>query len=1122
MAGEINVEITRSDGTRDSMKVPAFALESTSKAILKEIAGTGKSTGNIEKLLKAYLKDAIDVPKILGEIEAGQAKQTSQDKKQHDEDTKDRDEKHKEQVNKLEELGKAFSVFETKLLVGVTGLATVFAGTVGALAGHTMALGGTVAELAKAGVGFTATEGSVVNTINSLNQLGLSTADAAQVLEGYAGVMATQGRSSFAAATKELSKITKGGSELGLTMGELVGIYAEDMDQRRTLGIIDQLDAARSAKQTKELYQKQLEYTSRLGIAIEELQGASEETVNSTNFLLTIQATAGRMGAQAAEEMLNAVKDSMADLRASGMSQDLINMMGDAASGPAAMLTEGGQQLFQAFQMMGGEGAKQAQAAMDEYSRAIQSGDPDAVAAATEKMKGAMASMGDRFSQMAPAQQQQLKLMANGNPALQGLINSAIQGKMALANENKERAEQAKQLEEQGKKYGSVVDSIAKTSKAYQQAMNEISGATDMAFNAAATAFQPLMQGFADSLSMGADGSMGAMQAFSEMMTDIAASFTDAMGLAGGDVKDLGSAIRQKLVPILQGVGEWFKDGGMKTIMNAFRFVGGALSGIATVFISIFDAAMFVVDVFGAIGNAISATTDFFLKFFGSIGKAFGWTDDIDAVGKTISDVVPPITSFGKAIGIAVGSLMVFSMGMKAFKGIKSTIEGVKDGFGTIKDSFGKVMGRGGAASTAASSAQGGIGGAAADAAGGGGGGKGKGKGMLSSLGKGIGDLGKGIGKGLGGIISGVLTALADGLSALGTPKVLLGVATLGGLGLAMNYAIAPGFKAFADLDWDTIGKAFLGLAGLGAIAGVIGLFAPTAILGAAALGAIGLALNLFPTDVLEALGPMFTDVFNGIGTVVKEIGGVITGTIDSIANGIAKVMTAGDMGEVMKMEAQTVAIERLSAIPSEKIIATADAIKLMSSALASLGQSVGDDGKWYNPFDDGGGVDVEKQQQQIELFNQFGSIDTNGIIAATTALDGMVSVYSKFASLDATKLTQVAQAMRDVKSATQPDLAQKAMDTVTKGYQEVKSVFKNFFSGSDNNDTEVASDIPRPDQDAIKPNEAVVNLSQEEFNRMDPAQKEMINLLMQIVSNTAQGARNAKRTASAINNLPV
>jgi len=83
-------------------------------------------------------------------------------------------------------------------------------------------------------------------------------------------------------------------------------------------------------------------------------------------------------------------------------------------------------------------------------------------------------------------------------------------------------------------------------------------------------------------------------------------------------------------------------------------------------------------------------------------------------------------------------------------------------------------------------------------------------------------------------------------LAAIGLDKmkgsILKGAFVLGILGVAL-WGIGEVFKGFAELDWETIGKGFAMIAGLGVIAAVMGMAAPLLFTGAGALAAIGIAL---------------------------------------------------------------------------------------------------------------------------------------------------------------------------------------------------------------------------------------------------------------------------------------
>jgi len=95
------------------------------------------------------------------------------------------------------------------------------------------------------------------------------------------------------------------------------------------------------------------------------------------------------------------------------------------------------------------------------------------------------------------------------------------------------------------------------------------------------------------------------------------------------------------------------------------------------------------------------------------------------------------------------------------------------------------------------------------------------------------------IGKAIVGILAlGAVAALAG----LVAGPIALGALALGLLGLAL-IPISYSLMQFQELEWSTLGKAFVGLLVLGAVGAILGIVSPFIILGAIALGLLGLAL---------------------------------------------------------------------------------------------------------------------------------------------------------------------------------------------------------------------------------------------------------------------------------------
>jgi hypothetical protein len=116
------------------------------------------------------------------------------------------------------------------------------------------------------------------------------------------------------------------------------------------------------------------------------------------------------------------------------------------------------------------------------------------------------------------------------------------------------------------------------------------------------------------------------------------------------------------------------------------------------------------------------------------------------------------------------------------------------------------------------------------------------------------------IGKGLAVLAGLVATAvLLDKVKG----SVIKGALVLGGLGLVL-WGVSAAFKEFSSLDWETIGKGFAAIAGLGVIGAIAGTAAPLILTGALAIGAMGVALLPF-AYAMNLAGPAMIDFATGL-----------------------------------------------------------------------------------------------------------------------------------------------------------------------------------------------------------------------------------------------------------------
>jgi hypothetical protein len=142
----------------------------------------------------------------------------------------------------------------------------------------------------------------------------------------------------------------------------------------------------------------------------------------------------------------------------------------------------------------------------------------------------------------------------------------------------------------------------------------------------------------------------------------------------------------------------------------------------------------------------------------------------------------------------------------------------------------------------------------------------GEGGGIMAGIGAGLKSLGgglAGLGKGVGAGIQGLLTGIAKGVGAFGNANVLKGAAAMIVLGGAV-WVMGKALKEFEGLEWETIGKGMVAVAGFGALGALLGLAAGPLALGAVGLGLLGGALWVIG-KAMAAVGEGFEAMTSGL-----------------------------------------------------------------------------------------------------------------------------------------------------------------------------------------------------------------------------------------------------------------
>lgn len=1043
MANTVKVTV---DGMEREITLPDYALEATQAKILKALTKGDKTDKES--------KSALD------ELVKGAGRKAKDDKKAQSEADKDRNAQLDalKSINKnvketggtgsnLNKFGSAVKStakevfnFGATVLTGVsTAITSLFV--------QANNLGNEFGKLQMSGVGLDTAGMSAINLSTSLNALGFTTDQALSIMGEYSGVVQTVGRQAFLDVNKQFLQITGSGTKLGLTLDQAADVLAEDLELRKMLGMIQDISTNKQAKLSAKLFEQQLQATTILGKSIDDIRGAAKAALdgNETVQLSILAATAG-MDSDAAAEFTTSLQKAAGDMAAVGVDQNIINSVIESALAPVAFMGEGGASLNKALTALDAAAGSSLRAQVQAANAAKQRGDMD-------EFNRIMNNFDDEMMKAAAnLDENDLKQLLIQLPALGGASKDLALslGQLRLASKNSADAQNAS------------VSALTKSARAFDNAQNQISASFNMAMNNVSGALGAPMAELAGAFAeeMAVRDANGELQVKEGEALTYTTEQIEELGLknvkAGEAIKDVTHLTeeQQKRLKTTNGIFGAFRNA-MDKINEAFRKLfdpiedgskgfGNLANIIANkvnpyitrfgTYVADFIANIKPEDVEAVIDNIVLGLTGLWEAISwaaGAIKTVLGFLIDVDEVEK------PKLDANGDPVLDEAGNVVMESIKKVDIGG--TIINGLLGLFALniVKKGFAAAVSKGWTFMSTGASKM--FGGSAADTASNAAGGAAK-------------SLGGGIGKGVGGFFKGI----AAGLKTLGNPAAIKGAATLLLVGGAIVVA-GKGFQEFSELDWGTIGKGLAGMAGLGAIAGVIGLFAPAALAGAAALGAIGLALQLFPTDTLESLGAMMQSVFAGIG---EMIGGVMEGVGAGIAkatDAIANFKTAGAEAESIKLEAQTSAMERLSAIPSDQIIATASAVNALAASMTAFGDAVGDDGFMGIGAD---GADVSKQNEQIGVFAKFAGLDSVAIISTSDALNMMADSYSKFASLDADKLMAVSTAMEEINKASSPDVLDSAKQFVD---NTLGSVANRLGFGGEVNQ-------PAPDTQAVTP----------------------------------------------------
>lgn len=460
----------------------------------------------------------------------------------------------------------ALRIFKLRLTQATAVLSGGFITGLGIVATSMLNMGNTIRGLYETGVGFEQFPGQTARTISSINALGISTSEAANLMENMSGTVAVLGKTNFAQLQTAFASASRFGSQFGMTMNEAVKVLQDDMEIRQQLGIMNRLDTMRQAQQSATLFEHQLRSTQLLGVAITDIRNASKDTLENTSTQLRIQAIASRLSDRAARDFVAGIQKSLGDLAAIGMDNSLINRIGQEAFSVVSFASDSGRELFGALQVLDSQANSNITGAIQRINELSRIGD-------TAGAQRELELLDDKFRAIAasidsPAEFNQLQaLLSSMGSAGEQLARSLIQTQQAAQEATGE------------------FSGLAQGAVAFQQARNQLSTGLSVLLNDVSAVFSEPMRILAEQFSEGG----GAFDALRTAIRSVSTSLNS-------DLSEGISRFADFLSEVDSVTGKTGAQQIVDNVVNTVSAVGSIVKFTAGVLTSAFDTLSTVTD----------------------------------------------------------------------------------------------------------------------------------------------------------------------------------------------------------------------------------------------------------------------------------------------------------------------------------------------------------------------------------------------------------------------------------------------------------------------------------------------------------------------------------------------
>lgn len=561
----MSTNVTLPDG--NSVNLPEYAMDSTMQDIIKVLKEMYKLDGGDTKKLEDLLKQARDDAK--------------RDKDAQKEADKDR-EKSLEHLRQINESAKKSTLLSTDSLVAgvkaagaglmsfASGIGSAASFIMGTIVAGTSNIGNQIRSITDVGVGFDDASGRTVQLISDMQMLGMSMNDAVARIGTFSTAVQVMGKTDFARFTREMANASSFAQQFGLSITESVDLLAEDLELRAQLGVIEQLSAQQQAKNSQELFARQVAASQLLGKSIDKLRGNADAFVkDSLDFQLNFQRLSKMSGGLGAS-FSDASRALTAELEGAGLDATTAQRIMAGIIDPIAFAAND-TELVTAFSALGSAGTDML-GNLQNINKGLNSTDPKVVQAAIDQMGNLKGDFMELSKSMSIKDQEAfISALGRSSPGMEAFFKGMLS--MRAASE----------------KVGTNLDGLAQAATVFENSFATFKGAIQGGFTNIMGAFSQPMEALADAFTVGAaardaegyliDQNGKRMTKMQEVFNSVTGK-TENMAVAIKDVNELTDeqAANLKRESSIMGV---FRDA-MKQISDTFKnALGPSTEGLA-------------------------------------------------------------------------------------------------------------------------------------------------------------------------------------------------------------------------------------------------------------------------------------------------------------------------------------------------------------------------------------------------------------------------------------------------------------------------------------------------------------------------------------------------------------